>query len=193
MGSINTFQKNDIYIRVLSDKDINDRYLSWFKNNKVTKFLDAKNLSRKKVLKYIDEGKKTGSYYIFAICLKKNDLHIGNIKIGPIKRKDGISDLVTVIGDHEYWGKGFARNAIELAVDIGFKQAGIRKFSASINSLNISSVKAYRSAGLKIDAIIENYFYNHIDNKFIISDKIFVGCENKNFDLHNLKKWNPYK
>ena len=34
-----------------------------------------------------------------------NDLHIGNIKIGPIKRKDGKSDLVTVVGDNSYWGK----------------------------------------------------------------------------------------
>ena len=35
-----------------------------------------------------------------------NDLHIGNIKIGPIKRKDGISDLFTVVNDNSYWGKG---------------------------------------------------------------------------------------
>ena len=85
-----------------------------------------------------------------------------------------------------------ARSAIELSVNIGFNQAGIRKFSASINSLNASSIKAYTTAGLKIDAIIKNYFYNYIDNKYIISDKIFVGCENKNFDLKILEKWNPY-
>ena len=79
------------------------------------------------------------------------------------------------------------------AVNIGFNQGGIRKFSASINSLNSASVKAYTGAGLKEEAIIKNYFYNKIENKIIISDKVFVGCENKNFCLHNLKKWNPYK
>ena len=192
MSSIATFQKNDIYIRVLTDKDINDRYLSWFNDNKVTKFLDAKNLSRKKVLKYIEEGKKTGSYYIFAICLKNNDLHIGNIKIGPIKRKDGVSDLVTVVGDSSYWGKGIARLAIIQAVNIGFNQGGIRKFSASINSLNSASVKAYTGAGLKVEAIIKNYFYNNIENKIIISDKVFVGCENKNFNMNVIKDWSPF-
>ena len=37
----------------------------------------------------------------------------------------------------------------------------------------------------------KNYFYNKIENKVIISDKIFVGCENNNFDMDLLKKWRP--
>lgn len=98
--------KNEIYIRLLSKSDITERYLSWFKNDLVTRFLDVRNLSREKVLNYIPNGHDTGSYYIYVICLMCNDLHIGNIKIGPIKRKDGISDLVTVVGDDLYWGKG---------------------------------------------------------------------------------------
>ena len=97
--------KNDIYVRLLSKSDITERYLSLFKNDLVTRFLDV-NLSREKVLSYIRNGHDTGSYYINAICLMCNDFHIGNIKIGPIKRKDGKSDLVTVVGDNSYWGKG---------------------------------------------------------------------------------------
>ena len=185
-------KKNDIYIRLLSKDDVTERYLSWFKDDLVTKFLDARNLSKEDVLNYIQNGHKTGSYYIYAICLRHNDLHIGNIKIGPIKRNDGISDLVTVVGDNSYWGKGVARYAIMHAIDIGFKQGGIRKFIASINSLNTSSVKAYTGAGLKVEAIIKNYFYNKIENKIIISDKVFVGCENKNFNMDIIKDWSPF-
>jgi len=184
--------KNDIYIRPLLKEDITERYLSWFKDDLVTKFLDARNLSKEEVLNYLKYGKESRSYYIYAICIKHNDLHIGNIKIGPIKRKDGISDLVTVIGDHTYWGKGVARYAIMHAVNIGFNQGGIRKFSASINSLNTSSVKAYTRAGLKVEAVIKNYFYNKVGNKIIISDKIFVGCENKNFNMDIIEDWSPF-
>jgi [ribosomal protein S5]-alanine N-acetyltransferase len=185
-------KKNDIYIRLLSKNDITERYLSWFKDDLVTKFLDARNLSKEEVLNYIKSSQETGSYYIYAICLRHNDLHIGNIKIGPIKRNDGISDLVTVVGDNSYWGKGIARLAIIQAVNIGFNQGGIRKFSASINSLNSASVKAYTGAGLKVEAIIKNYFYNKIENKIIISDKVFVGCENKNFNMDIIKDWSPF-
>lgn len=191
MDDTNIIKKNIIYIRPLLNADITERYLSWFKNDSVTKFLEAKNLTRDQVVNYLKYGKETGSYYIYAICLKTNDLHIGNIKIGPIKRKDGISDLVTVIGDQNYWGKSLAKYAIICALDLGFNKGGIRKFSASINSLNVASVKAYTSAGLKKEATIKNYFYNKIENKVIISDKIFVGCENNNFDMDLLKKWRP--
>ena len=185
-------KKNDIYIRLLSKNDITERYLSWFQDDLVTKFLDARNLSKKEVLNYIKNGQETRSYYIYAICLRHNHLHVGNIKIGPIKRKDGISDLVTVVGDNSYWGKGIARLAIMHAVNIGFNQGGIRKFSASINSLNSASVKAYTGAGLKVEATIKNYFYNKIENKIIISDKVFVGCENKNYNMDIIKDWSPF-
>ena len=192
MDNIKALKESDIYIRPLLSEDITVRYLSWFKNDIVTKFLDAKNLKKNEVIKYLNYGKESGNYYIYAICLKSNDLHIGNIKIGPIKRTDGISDLVTVIGDDYYWGKGFAKYAIISAIDIGFNQGGIRKFSASINSLNISSLKAYTSAGMKKEAIIQNYFYNNVENEIIISDKIYVGCENKKFNMDLLQSWEPF-
>jgi len=184
-------KKNEIYIRILSKDDVTERYLSWFKDDLVTRFLDSKNLSKDEVLSYLKHGHESGSYYIYAICLKSSNLHIGNIKVGPIRRKDGISDLVTVIGDKDYWGKSVARNAIKHAVDLGFDVAGIRKFSASINSLNTSSVKAYLGGGFKIDATIKNYFYNKIDNDYIVSDKIFVGYENNNFNMKSLENWKP--
>ena len=39
-------KKNEIYIRILSKDDVTERYLSWFKDDLVTRFLDSKNLSK---------------------------------------------------------------------------------------------------------------------------------------------------
>ena len=50
---------------------------------------------------------------------------------------------MTVIGDRNYWGKGVASKAIKKATNIAFKEGGMRKFIASIDSLNIASVKSY--------------------------------------------------
>jgi len=119
-------------------------------------------------------------------------LHIGNIKIGPIKRKDGVSDLVTVLGDQDYWGKGIAAIAINKAVDLGFTEGKIRKFSASINSLNIGSIKAYLQGGFTKEAVIPNYFYNKNNSVITPSDKIFVGLENKHYDMHILRNRAPF-
>ena len=57
---------------------------------------------------------------------------------------------------------------------------------------NIKALKAYTSAGMKKEAIIQNYFYNNVDNEIIISDKIYVGCENKKFNMDLLQSWEPF-
>jgi len=184
-------QVNDILLRPLRESDINSRYISWFEDPAVTRFLEVRNINIAESKLYLKNGKETGLYYIFAICLSKNNLHIGNIKIGPIKRKDGVSDLVTILGDKDYWGKGIAAIAINKAVDLGFTEGKIRKFSASINSLNIGSIKAYLKGGFIKEAVIPNYFYNKNNSVITPSDKIFVGLENKNYDMHTLRNWAP--
>jgi ribosomal-protein-alanine N-acetyltransferase len=97
-----------VYLRELTHDDINDNYLSWFRNNEVTSFLevDGNSLTYQMVSDYIDEGRNNGSYFMYAICLAENDLHIGNLKIGPINHKHRVADLVCVIGDRSQWGKG---------------------------------------------------------------------------------------
>ena len=75
----------DIYIRPLKVSDINIRYINWFSDPNVTEFLEARNITIEDSKSYLINGYKTGQYYIYAICLDKKDLHIGNIKIGPIK------------------------------------------------------------------------------------------------------------
>lgn len=178
-------QKNDIFLRLIDESDITDRYLAWFADEEVTKYLEVKNLKKNEVLEYIKKGIKDKSYFIFSICIAKNGLHIGNVKIGPIKSKYCVSDLVTVIGDKSYWGKGVASIAIEKAIDISFNALGIRKISASIDSKNIGSIKSYLNAGMEIDCEISNYFM-HNDNKSIsLSNKVYVGCVNNNFKLEN--------
>ena len=181
----------DIYLRLLNIEDINERYISWFKDDFVTEFLESRNFTIDESKDYLKKGQLNGAYYIFAICLTENDFHIGNVKIGPFKRKYGLSDLVTVIGDREYWGKNIASLAIKKAIKIGFKCAKIRKFSASIDSLNKGSIKAYIKGGFIKEGVIPKYFLNTKNSQVILSDKIFVGLNNKDYDIDYFATWTP--
>ena len=126
---------------------------------------------------------------MLAICYASTDLHIGNIKIGPIRRKDGVSDLVTVLGDKNYWGRGIATSAIREAIKIGFREGGIRKFIASIDALNIASFNAYLNGGFQVESKIKNYYFHKTKSNICFSDKIFVSCENEEYDMELLKNW----
>ncbi|MHA1567295.1 MAG: GNAT family N-acetyltransferase, partial [Alphaproteobacteria bacterium] len=103
-----------VYLRPLSEQDIDARYIAWFADPDVTRFLDARNITAEESIAYMHAGRETGRYFMFAICTTHDHVHIGNLKVGPIHPRHATSDLVTLIGDRDSWGKGYAREAIRI-------------------------------------------------------------------------------
>ena len=171
------FEGERIYLRELEEDDVINEYLGWFKDNIVTKFLESKDLTRKDVIDYIKKGKETKTHYMYAICFKENNKHIGNIKIGPINHKHKISDLVIVIGNRNYWGKGLATEAIKIGNRIAFEKFNIRKLWGDIYSDNIGSIKCYIKAGWIIEARLKGQYL--LNGKIL--DAVFVSCFNQEY------------
>lgn len=163
-----------ISLRELTPEDIDERYLSWFLDSVVTQFLSARNLTRQDVLDYIEEGRRSGTYYMLAVCDSASGKHIGNVKVGPIDHANGTSDLVTVIGDRSFWGKGLATEAIALASQLAFDVYGIRKLCGSIISNNVGSIKSYTRGGWHVECVRKHQYL--IDGQD--QDEVFVGCFN---------------
>ena len=191
---------NRLFLRELVHADVNEEYLGWFRNNEVTSFLevDGKSLTIKDVTDYIDLGNTSGSYKMFAICLQENGKHIGNMKVGPINKKHGIADLVCVIGDRSYWGKGLATEAIALGNQLAFDQFDIRKLHGQIYADNIGSVKAYCKAGWIIEGVIQGRYWVNGEPM----DQILVSCNNPkyfspatqtNYPIEQLEHWIKFR
>lgn len=169
----------NLYLRELSPQDITEEYLTWFKNNEVTSFLEVngQSLTKQMVVDYIDEGKSTGNYRMYAICTNDSNKHIGNLKVGPINKKHLVADLVCVIGDQKYWGKGLATEAIGLGNKLAFEVFGIRKLHGQIYADNIGSIKAYCKAGWIIEGVIQGRYW--VNNQPM--DQVLVSCNNPKF------------
>lgn len=166
-----------IMLRELRPEDVNDTYLSWFQDSTVTEFLDSRRITKDDAINYMLLGRETRTYFMYAILAKDSGLHIGNLKIGPIQEMHGISDLVTVIGNREYWGKGLATEAIRLGSQVAFDVYGIRKLSGGIADGNIGSVKAYTKAGWVIEARLKGHHLINGEPR----DRIVVSCFNPKF------------
>jgi [ribosomal protein S5]-alanine N-acetyltransferase len=81
---------------------------------------------------------------------KDSDKHIGNVKIGPIDWERSIADLVTVIGDRSFAGRGIGTEAISIGQNIAFDVHDLHTLSGGIYEPNIASLKAYTRSGWKI-------------------------------------------
>lgn len=141
-----------VYLRPLTPADITERYIAWFSDEAVTRHLEVRAITQEEARSYIEEGLTTNEYFMCAICDLQSGDHIGNIKIGPIRWKHRVSDMVTVIGDRTYWGRGVASDAIRLAVRLAFRFLGMRKLHASMYAGNVGSLRAYTRAGWSVEA-----------------------------------------
>src|SRR5262249_29630992 len=57
-----TFRCSDeIQLRLLEEDDITERYVAWFRDPEVTRYLDARDISREDALAHLRQGRETGA------------------------------------------------------------------------------------------------------------------------------------
>ena len=111
-----------VYLRLLAESDINDRYVAFFQDEELIRYYSGSKrvFTRESLLQDLRDGINSSNHFVFGIFLKENDLCIGNTKVGPIVKQHGIADLSTILGDRSYHGRGLAAEAIQLANRVAF-------------------------------------------------------------------------
>lgn len=169
----------NIILRELLESDIDDEYLSWFTNS--DGHLDyftgsGRTFNREVILNDYRKGLESGSWVYYLIESKEGQ-KIGNVKIGPIDEKNWTSDLVCLVGNRDFLGKGIAKLAIEKANQIAFDKYGIRRLQGGMYASNIPSIKAYTRAGWFIEATMKGFYW--VDGR--PEDRVCVACLNPRY------------
>lgn len=136
-----------VYLRELTPEDITDEYLCWFADDDVNKFLDVKSLTYEEARDFLVSGKRLGTHFMYAVVDLVSDKHIGNVKVGPLDSNRLTTDVVTVIGDTSYKGRGIGTEALRIGQTIAFDVYDVRKLVGGIYEPNIASRKAYGRCG----------------------------------------------
>jgi [ribosomal protein S5]-alanine N-acetyltransferase len=176
---IKTYIGENLYLKEIMHQDITDRVIAWFDDQELMKFYtNSKNKITKEILlQSIADGKKTGTVLTFGIFSKIENILIGTIKLGPINFNHRTSDLVALIGDRNFLGKGLSVEAIKLGNQLAFNEFDMRKLYGGMYESNIPSIKAYRRAGWMIEGRLKGQFLNEGKNE----DRILVGCFNPKY------------
>ena len=168
-----------LYLKKISLEDITDDFMTWFQDDSLMKYYtNTKNvITKESLLQSINKGELEGNTFTFGIFYKENNECIGTIKLGPINFIHKISDLVVLLGNKNYHGRGLAVEAIKLGNDLAFQFYDIRKLFGGMYETNISSIKAYTRAGWIIEGALKGHYLE--DGKAI--DRIVVGCFNPKY------------
>jgi len=144
-----------VYLREVRRSDVNDRYYWWINDPEIGLYLETRFRphSRERIEDYVRKMEEDPNSVFLAIFAKDQERHIGNIKIGPINWFHRFADISLVIGEKDYWGKGYGTDAIELAVVYAFNTLNLRKITAGIYANNVGSIKAFKKAGFREEGL----------------------------------------
>ena len=173
------YKSNRLLLRIISISDITDRVMQWFEDDELMKYYsNSRNrITKESLTAAIEEGQESRSVFTFGIFNLQENILIGTLKLGPINYANMISDLVILIGDREFHGKGLAVEAIELGNRLAFERFDIRKLFGGMYESNISSIKAYTRAGWLVEGRLKGHYFVN-GNK---QDRILVGCFNPKY------------
>lgn len=168
-----------IYLKEIEEKEIDERVLNWFEDEELMKFYSNSKMkiTKERLLASINEGKRTGFNITYGIYDNDKDLIIGTMKLGPIMKAHRISDLVALIGDRDYLGKGLSVEAISLGNKLAFDVFDLRKLYGGMYLSNVPSIKAYTRAGWIIEGRLKGFYEVEGKNE----DRLLVGCFNPKY------------
>ncbi|WP_058487048.1 GNAT family N-acetyltransferase [Defluviitalea phaphyphila] len=87
--------------------------------------------------------------YTFSIIDKESDNLIGNIGFSKIDKIHQVGQIGIFIGNKDYWGKGYGKEAVNLILDFGFSILNLHNIYLRVFEFNKSAIKCYKRVGFK--------------------------------------------
>lgn len=138
-----------IYLRRINKTDLQGNYFQWLNDQEVTRWMQHGIFpnSEKEMEAFYDSTSNSRSDIVFAIILKENDRHIGNIGIHRIHPVFRSAEIGMLIGEKDCWGKGIGSAAIGLLVGHAFLRLNLNRIYAGATEQNVGSIRAFEKVG----------------------------------------------
>lgn len=155
----------------LSPIDIDDyqKYAEWWNDHNVVEYLPNHYLiTADKQKEFLLQKSKTHNYSIIDIA---NDTLIGDIGLKDINNINRTAEISIVIGDKEYWNRGYGREAMSLLLNYAYNSLSLNCIYLMVYKKNVRAISCYESIGFKKSGVIrEGAYYNQKYDDIVIMD-----------------------
>ena len=80
-------------------------------------------------------------------AIEADGKYIGYCTLMHVRNRNRSAELGIMIGDRDYWGRGYGREVIRLLLDYGFRYLGLHRIEAFPNEKNLRSIRCLQSCG----------------------------------------------
>ena len=149
-----------IYLEPFTNSHVSNKYLNWMKDRQITRFIQrsSNNITLEDLYTFANFMIKSDCDYFFAIIEKNEQLHIGNVRLGPINFKLGKSNFGILIGDKNFHGLGIAQEALELLKDFGFNFLKLKKIQIYCVKENNAAMRIYEKSKCEYKGEVKETF-----------------------------------
>jgi [ribosomal protein S5]-alanine N-acetyltransferase len=157
---IATLISDRLVLNPLSLIHCTNEYLAWMNNPEVYRYFETGgDYKMDNLRKYLESVEANPFILFWAIHLKENGKHIGNIKIDPINKRHGLGEYGIMMGDSDEWGKGYAKEASKIVINHCFRDLGLRKINLGVVEDNNTAVNLYKKLGFSTEGIYKDHGY----------------------------------
>lgn len=162
-----------------------DKLWTWINDREVNKFTTANYPVQFYAEKeYIESIHKRSSDVLFAIQTLDGDF-IGMMGLHNIHLTNGTATTGALIGEAEYRGKHYGRDAKMHVLYHAFHILGLRKVFSKVKAFNKPSLKYLKETGYKIEGTLKEMFY--FEGEYY--DEVLLSITREDF----LPLWEEYK
>tara|TARA_Y100000389_G_C17467924_1_gene527429 strand:+ start:1540 stop:2100 length:561 start_codon:yes stop_codon:yes gene_type:complete len=157
---IKSIKGNKILLEPFSHKFINDDYLAWMNDKDTTKFIQKakKNNTLEDLNLFANEMIASEVDYFFAILLKKNLQHVGNVRLGPIDFKLMKSNFGIMIGSKNFRGCGIGTEVLKLIKEFSFGYLKLKQIIFPVVEEHVPAMRLYKNAGFVLQNTLKKTF-----------------------------------
>jgi len=153
----------DVFLRSLEQDDLQNVY-RWHNDSALYETLTSPfhPVSRQTVGDWIARKSQYSEREVnFAICLRGNSDHIGNIYLRDIDYINRTGFLGAFIGDAEHRGKGYASQALLLVVKYAFEVLGLNRLFMYVLCDNPAAVRHLQKCGFSIEGQMRQHVFKN--------------------------------
>jgi len=155
-----------------------DNFVRWFNDPQVTRWLlITLPLMKLAEVKWFERAAESTTDAFFAVE-DLNGVHIGSTGIHHIDWKCGTGTTGIVIGNPDYWGKGFGYDVMRVRTRYAFETLGLRRLESQAFVENAASRRClekvgYKLVGVEPEKLFRNGAYRDLAVYYYLSKAYF--------------------
>ena len=149
-------ETDTLCLKPLSLNELNGNYVNWLNDPVVCRYNSHGDIlyTKEMAADFINTVTSDKTKEVYAVYLKENNLHIGNISLQKIDLKNKNAEIAFLFGEKECWGQGFAKQSAKLLLKRAFEDLKLHRIYFGTHIENIAMQKLGEGLGFKKEGVL---------------------------------------